>query len=310
MVECFSTGSILLDLALGGGWARGRIFNIVGDKSSGKTLLAIEAFANFSRLRGARMRYAEAEAAFDDDYAAVLGFPSTVTKPEDPLITVEAFNDDLEKFIEDSKGPSLYILDSLDALSDEAEMERKLTDPTYGANKAKQMSAIFRKGLVKKMEKADCCLGVISQIRDRMDVMMGESKTRAGGRALDFYASHIVWLAETGKIKRTVKGQDRAVGVDVHARVKKCKVGMPFREVDFQVVFGYGVDDEASMIEFLKQTGEFDKKQAEEQLSILKKARTEGDKGVVDALRAPLKQRTLEIWKEIEKKLAPPMRKY
>src|SRR4051812_10773815 len=127
-LQSFSTGSTLLDLALGGGWPVGRIFNIVGDKSVGKTLLAVEAFANFSiKYKGSLMRYAEAEAAFDESFAELLGFPKSVSRPKELLNTVEDFRDDLSKFLkdleeEDSAG--LYILDSLDALSDESEVKR------------------------------------------------------------------------------------------------------------------------------------------------------------------------------------------
>src|ERR1051326_6647481 len=197
--ERIPSGSTLLDLALGGGWAIGRIFNIVGDRSSGKTLVAIEAFANFKRkFPTGLMRYAEAEAAFDEAFAEQLGFPSDVSRPEALIDTVSDFEKDLFKFIEECKAKKvkgLYILDSLDAISsDEAienfklRMDDKKEKGSYGAEKAKALSALFNL-LVSKVEEADCALGIISQIRENIGVTFGETKSRSGGKALDFYAS-------------------------------------------------------------------------------------------------------------------------
>src|SRR5262249_54440053 len=125
--------------------------------------------------------------------------------------------------------PGFYILDSLDALSDEAEKARAIDEGTYAMNKAKQMSALFRR-LCQEMAQYNCTLAVISQVRDNIGVTFGDAYTRSGGKALDFYCSQIVWLAQTGKIARTVKGIERIVGVDIKAKVKKNKVGLPFRE--------------------------------------------------------------------------------
>src|SRR5271166_2077527 len=121
--QYFPSGSSLLDLALGGGWALGRIFNIIGDSSTGKSLLALEGFINFQRtFPKGRMRYAEAEAALDSAYADSMGFPQEVERPEEPISTVEEFQFDLDNFIKKCKSnePGLYILDSLDSLTDDA----------------------------------------------------------------------------------------------------------------------------------------------------------------------------------------------
>lgn len=319
----FSSGSTLLDLALGGGWAKPFIFNLVGDKSSGKTLLAIESFANFERtFKEGRMRYAETEARFDPMFAASLGFPASVNRPEEPLETIEDFRDDLHDFFKlcSPEQPGLYVLDSLDALSDEAELKKygksqKAGDEeseakgSYGTAKAKAMSQMFRM-FNKDMSKAGCSLGVISQLRDNVGVTFGEQSTRSGGRALNFYASQIVWLRETGKITKTESGQTRAVGVQTHAKVKKCSVGMPFREAEFSIIFGYGVDDSLSLIDWLAKGSFYPKETVKEIKSNLTRAKSAMDYVKLDEITLQLKLDAVKMWNDIEKALAPTMRKY
>lgn len=258
-LEFVSTGCIGLDLVLGGGYVLGRMTNIIGDKSTGKTLLAIEGGVNFLRkFPDGVIRYVEAESAFDRDYAAALGLPVDVI--EWPQLvdakgetdrTVEWVHDDIVDTIKRMKGrPCLYIVDSLDALSDRAEMERGISEGSYGANKAKKLGELFRR-LVGEIEKSRMLLLVISQIRDKIGVTFGETKMRAGGHAMDFYATHCLWLAQIGQIKKTVGGIERPIGVDIRAKCKKNKVGLPFREIDFPLFFGYGVDDITSSVEWL-----------------------------------------------------------
>jgi recombination protein RecA len=308
-VKRVPSGSTLLDQALGGGWALGRIINVVGDRSTGKTLQAIEGLANFNRLypKG-RKRYGEAEAAFDDGFAKTLGFPDGVERPSKPLETVEEFYTDLEAFSA-KKGPALYVLDSLDALSDNAEMGRELGEDSYGTGKAKQLSQMFRR-ITRQLEANDCGLMIISQLRDRIGVMFGETKMRAGGRALDFYASQVVWLAELHKIERTVKFQKRPYGVRIRANVKKCKVGTPYRTCDYDLIFGYGVDDEQSMVQWLGATKTFDPEMVDEIKQMIETARARQDRKALNAIAENLKLTTRETWAEIEQRLAPSMRKY
>lgn len=324
-VQFFSSGSTLLDLALGGGWALGRVFNIVGDKSTGKTLLAIEAFANFIRkFPIGRMRYAEAEAAFDESFAATLGFPSTVERPDEPIETVEEFRDDLKKF-SDKPGPSLYILDSLDALTDEAEFkkfekglkpkaapkegeEEEKIAGSYGVSKPKELSKMFRM-MIRDMEEHNATLGIISQIRDNIGVSFGETKTRSGGHALDFYAAQVLWLAQTKQITKTIRSEARATGVSIQAKVKKNKVGMPFRKADFDIIFGYGVDDETSMIEWLKKRGMVEEA-VKEAKKLLESARDKNDPIAMQAVRATLVADSVNIWNQLEKDFAPTIQKY
>jgi len=308
--EFIPTGSTLLDLAIGGGWASGRVFNIVGDKSSGKTLLAIECYANFHRMypKG-RMRYGEAEAAFDDEYAQTLGFPDCVEKPEKPLETVEDFYKDLQEF-SSKPGPSLYILDSLDALSDEAEKGRDIAaENTYGTGKAKKMSELFRR-LVQSLSANNCTLGVISQVRENIGVTFGESKSRSGGKALDFYSSQIVWLAEIEKLKRTYKEQERVVGVAVKAKVKKCKVGLPFREAEFKIIFGYGIDDQISILDWLASLKAYTKEEFVAGKKLVDKVRDDGDVATLQRFTSDIVDKARVEWVALERHLAPKVRKY
>jgi len=254
-LKFLSSGCQVFDCALGGGYVLGRVVNIVGDKSSGKTLLAMEACANFAlQYSEGWIRYAESEAAFDQDYAAALGVPVARIEfnPDgEPMRLVEDLHTDIEKYLDKYPDrPGLYIIDSLDALSDKAEDEREITDASYGGTKPKKIGEMFRR-LVHRMEHQNVLLIVVSQLRDKLNVTFGETKTRSGGRALDFYASHIVWLAETGKLKRTIAGIERVTGLEVEAYVKKNKVGPAFRKANYPILFGYGIDDMTASVEWL-----------------------------------------------------------
>lgn len=313
-VSFIPSGSTLLDLVLGGGYARGRVTNIVGDKSAGKTLLAIESCANFARLvpKGI-MRYAEAESAFDLPYALSMGLPSSVqmaSTDDSRIDTVEKFDADLGTHLEKTNH-SLYILDSLDALSDGKEMERELGEATYGMAKAKLMSEMFRKRITQLRDR-DCALLVISQIRDKINVSFGETKTRAGGHALDFYSSQIIWLAEIKKLTRTVLGSERVVGVQVEVKNKKNKVGKPFRRAEFTILFNYGIDDETSMLDWLvrnKADGQLDRPHREYR-QVLEDMREERDRDGLRSLQKYLAQVVTDRWERIEEALQPPINKY
>jgi len=308
----FSSGCTLLDLAAGGGWGIGRVTNIVGDKSTGKTLLAIEACANFAAIYGgAAIRYAEVEAAFDRDYAYSMGMPRDAQYTED-VHTIEDFERDLDGWLDKQTGPSLYILDSLDACSSTAELEREIGDhATFGGEKAKALSELFRKRIKKLRDKHGTMI-VISQLRDNIGVRFGESKKRSGGHALDYYASQVFWLAQVKSIKKTVTKVERTVGVQVRARNKKNKIGKPFRQVDFTLLFSYGVADEISMHDWLKANGGEDllPEPFSSYPKRLDKAQQERNRAAVDAIRDELRVAVTARWEEIEAALEPPMRKY
>lgn len=314
-LEFFSSGCALLDNVIGGGWALGRISNVVGDKSSGKTLLAIEGSANFilSFPKGL-VRYAEAEAAFDVGYAEALGMPVASVEFAEGISTVEELFEDMTATLAKLKDrPCLYVIDSLDALSDKAEQERGINDGSYGAAKAKKLGELFRR-LVKDIEESRMHLLVISQIRDKIGVTFGETTMRSGGRALDFYASQVIWVADIGKTKKVISGVERVIGVEVRARCKKNKIGLPYRECDFPIIFGYGVDDITAMVEWLMKVrgeegiAEFGFTKSRYKSSILK-LRDEGGPTAGD-MRNRLKSHTTKIWREIETGFLPKSRKY
>jgi recombination protein RecA len=256
-VEFFSSGCTVLDLALGGGWAEGRYANIVGDKSSGKTLLCIEACANFAiKHPKGKIYYRESEAAFDNQYAEALGMPiDRVEFSEEPLDTVEDLFEDLSAILKGAgKNPILYICDSLDALSDRAEMERAIDKGSYGGSKPKKIGELFRR-LVRLAKTKNLTLIIVSQVRDKIGVMFGDKQTRTGGRALDFYASQILWLSQLKKLVKTKGKVKRTTGVLVKGQLKKNKVSLPFREAEFPIKFGYGIDDQAAMTDWLESIG-------------------------------------------------------
>ena len=308
----FSSGCTLLDLAAGGGWGIGRVTNIVGDSSTGKTLLAIEACANFGALYGGKsIRYAEIEAAFDRPYAYTMGMPKDAEYTED-VHTIEDFERDLDAWLAKQTGPSLYILDSLDACSSTAELEREIGDhATYGAEKAKAISELFRK-MVKKIRDKQATIIIISQLRDNIGVRFGETKKRSGGHALQFYSSQVFWLAQVKSLKRVVSKVERTIGIQVRARNKKNKLGKPFRQVDFTLLFSYGVADELSMLDWLKENHGTDllPEPFESYPKRLDAAQQSKDRAALTAIRDELREAVVARWEDIEDALEPPMRKY
>lgn len=259
-----SSGCQLLDLVLGGGWAEGRIANIIGDRSTGKTLLCIEAAANFVKKypKRGKVYYREVEAAFDVDYAKALGMPVERVDfshdSKNPIETVEDLFEDMDAVltkVEEAKTsyPSLYIVDSLDALTDREEQKRDMDKGSYGADKSKKMSQLFRR-LVRRMQRVDMTMIIVSQVRSKIGVTFGERTTRSGGRALDFYGSQFIKLAHLGVLYQTRDGQRRAIGVSIKAKSTKNKIGLPFRECDFDLLFGYGIDDLDACLRWLEET--------------------------------------------------------
>jgi recombination protein RecA len=313
-LELVSTGCELLNCTVGGGWPLGRVVNIVGDKSTGKTLMAIEAMANF-RLQypEGKTEYCETEAAFDDEYAAALGLDMTEVGRSE-CETVEDLFDKMTKFIDDvgPEGRGLYIVDSLDALSDKAEQGRGIADSTYGASKPKQLGQLFRR-LIKPLEKSNVLVIIISQVRDAIGVSFGEKHTRSGGRALDFYASQIVWLANLGQIKKTINKTQRTIGVTIKAKVKKCKIGLPFRECSFDIIFGYGIDDVGANLDYLKTQGELGQLNigsTDQSIAAYKKGFANASDEEQAEMRAQMAKAVKSTWYRVEKTFLPPRGKY
>lgn len=247
----------MLNLALTGnhqnGWPLGRISNVIGDKSTGKTLLAIEAATLALKYppRGIKMNatYYEAEAAFDQEYAASLGMPVDEVDFREGASVEDLYNVLLEKCESTKKNEGhIVIVDSMDALDSEKELEKEIDAGSYSMEKQKKLGHLFKR-LVGKIQEANMHLMIISQIRENITTIPYAPKwRRAGGKALDFYATHLVWLAETKKNKD--KKHNRVVSLDITANITKNKVAAQYREVMFPLVFGYGVDDIASLVAF------------------------------------------------------------
>ena len=210
-VTWFGSGCKPLDLALGGGWAAPYIINVVGDKSSGKTLLAIEAAINFCKVfpRG-EVIYKRAERTFDPPYAEALGLPlDRVDLGTESVVVVEDIYAELDRLT--AKGrktppPRLYVIDSWDAVKHKAELERGIGEADYG-RKALLLSEFLRR-LEAPMVDAKVTLFMISQTRAAIGSLF-KKQQRSGGVALDFYASQIVWLHQAGFIQRetTIDGK-------------------------------------------------------------------------------------------------------
>lgn len=322
------SGCTTLDCVLGGGWPLGRIANIVGDKAVGKTLLAIEACANFAHAwpRG-HIWYREVESAFDPIYAEQLGLPTGQVDfgpdgVDTAWETVEDIYEDLHECLaaaEKSGQPGLYVVDSLDALSDRAEMKRAIDKGSYGTDKAAVMSELFRR-LKKRIKRAQVAVIIVSQLRDKIGVMFGERQTRTGGRALDFYASQILWLHYKGKITSEVGGVERATGVRIRAHCKKNKIVATFGECEFILRFGYGTDDLEACVAFLREVGMLDrvglpakfKTKKEEGAAVgalLRSSVKMSNEEVLD-LRDRVAAATREAWAEVEDRFRPARKKY
>jgi len=306
----FSSGCALLDCVLGGGWAHNRIANITGDKSTGKSLLAIEAAANFHRaVPNGKVVYVDSEAAFDPVYAEGMGLPAdAVELPE--LFTVEDVFEDIDNRLDSTK-PILYVIDSLDALSDRAEQKRAFDEGTYGT-KTKQISTWFRRQN-SRMNKSRITLMVVSQVRDAIGVTFGERLKRAGGHALDHYAAHALWLAQIGKINPQRENVKRVRGIHIRAKCKKNKLGPAFRECDFPLIFGYGVEDVWAGLQWLIENERTDsigitESQAKKLMDAVSKDKLDDDayREEKENIAAAVK----EVWAEIEERFKPRRVKY
>jgi len=201
-------------------------------------------------------------------------------------------------------------VDSLDALSSRAELARKVDEGTFGLEKQKMLGQLFRR-LSRRLKHSSVCLVFISQVRDKIGITFGDKHTRSGGKALDFYASQILYLSHLKIISPTVKGAKRATGVLVRAKSKKNKIVMPFRECEFVIRFGYGIDDAQASLEWLaanKMLKRLDLSQNDVKpyLNELEKFDTETRASELKEIREVV----LQSWAEVESRFEPVRRKY
>ena len=250
-VDVVSTGSLGLDLALGvGGLPRGRIIEIYGPESSGKTTLTLQVIAEMQKL-GGTCAFIDAEHALDTVYAQKLGVnlgDMLLSQPDNGEQALEIV-DSLVR----SGAVDLIVVDSVAALTPKAELEGEMGDALPGLQ-ARLMSQALRK-LTATIKKTNCTVIFINQIRMKIGVMFGSPETTTGGNALKFYASVRLDIRRTGTIK---KGED-AVGSETKVKVVKNKVSAPFKTAEFDILFGEGVSRAGEIVDLGAELGVLEK---------------------------------------------------
>ncbi|MCF0107994.1 MAG: recombinase RecA [Bacilli bacterium] len=252
-VDVIPSGSLLLDEALGvGGYPKGRIIEIYGPESSGKTTLALHAIAECQK-QGGRAAFVDAEHAIDPIYAKNLGVNIDELILSQPDSGEQAL--EIVEMLASSGAISLIIVDSVAALVPQAELDGEMSDSSVGLQ-ARLMSKAMRK-LAGVLNKKECAIIFINQLREKVGVMYGNPETTSGGRALKFYSSIRIDIRRTEAIK---SGSD-IVGNTVKVKIVKNKVSPPFKQCEIDIVYGQGISKEAEILDravelgFVKKAG-------------------------------------------------------
>lgn len=319
------TGSTLLNLALSdkvdGGYPFGKIINLIGDSSAGKSMLALTMLAELcrdSRFDNYELIYDDTEVALEFDIPKLFGIRvDKRIKRDVNSRTIQQWYGNHLKMIVDNI-PFIYVTDSFDGLTSEEEQKRgdeivkkvlkgetEDIKGSYKSEKAKWASEAFR-NFAEGVEKINSLSLIISQTRDNLNVTYGSKKTKSGGRALEFWSSHEIWLSKEGSIKAN-SSKTHTIGQDIIAKIKKNKITGKLREIYFPIYYDYGVDDIASCINFLVDNKHWTKKgggyiiatelnqelRVDDLISLIEETNQE----------SVLKEVTGKVWNEIEESI-------